>query len=171
MSVKLKYDFKFTVEEVPALLLDLVSSNPTLTHEVSGTMKRGELDGTTSTSPQFTLDDVYADRITLSAGALTLDLTNLVSTLAVAKNFNGKKVRGIILIADVNNSAGVVVKGGASNPYLIWGSATGEVTVWPGLPIMQLFGTNLAAISGTVKTIDFSSADLDAVLDVILVVA
>lgn len=170
MSVKLKYDFKFKVEEVPALLLDLIGSNPTLNHEVSGT-KSGELDGTTSTAPQFTLDDVFSDRRSLVAGALTLDLTALVSTLGTTKNFTGKKVKGIIIMPSVNNTAGIVVKDGASNAYLIWGSTTGEITAWPGLPIMQLFGNNLAAVGASVKNIDFSSSDTDAEFDIILVVA
>lgn len=166
MSVTLRYDAKFHADEVPALAVDLAPSNPTLPHRIAYSGTNGTIDGTTTVA----ISDVYSDRRALVAGAYTLDLRALVSTLGVTKDFNGLKVKGIIIVASPSNTAGIIVKDGAANPYLIWGSATGEVTVWPGFPIEQVFGNNLAAVSATVKTIDFSSSDTVAVFEIIIVV-
>lgn len=165
MSVTLRYDAKFHADETPSLSLDL-ASNPTLSHRCSYSGTSGTIDGTTTVA----IDDVFSDRRSLSAGALTLDLTSLTSTLGVAKTFSGKKVKGLFMMANSANTAGIVVKDGATNPYLIFATSTGEVTIYPGQPFMQLYGSNLAAVSGTVKTIDFSSADTDAEFEIIIVV-
>lgn len=165
MSVTLRYDAKFHADEVPALAMDLAPSNPTLPYRSSYAGVSGTWDSTTT--PAITA--VSSDRLTLAAGVGTLDLRVLVGPNGAGVDFNGLKVKGILIIANPNNTAGIVVKDGATNGYNIWGSATGEVTVWPGLPIMQLFGNNNAAVSATVKTIDFSSSDVDAEFEIILV--
>ena len=166
MAISLRYDAKFEADEVPSLALDLASSNPTLQHRIAYATVKGTLDGTTT----VVITDGHSDRIALTAGAYTLDLRAATGYGGIVKDFNGLKVKAIIIVANSANTAGIVVKDGASNPYLIWGSATGEVTVWPGYPIMQVFGNNNAAVSATVKTIDFSSSDTDAEFELILVV-
>lgn len=166
MSVTLRYDAKFQADEVPALAVDLAPTNPTLQHRIAYPGVTGVLDALSTVA----ISDVYSDRRALAAGAYTLDLRALTSTLGVSKDFNGLKVKGIIIVANPANTAGIVVKDGATNGYLIFGTSTGENTVWPGLPLVQLFGNNLAAVSATVKTIDFSSADTDAEFEIVLVV-
>lgn len=165
MSVTLRYDAKFQADEVPALALDLAASNPTLQHRIVYPGVTGTLDANTTVA----ISQVYSDRRALAAGVYTLDLRALIGPNGVALDLNGLKVKGVIIVANPANTAGIVVKDGASNPYLIWGSATGEVTVWPGFPIKQIFGNNLTAVSATVKTIDFSSSDTDAEFEIILV--
>ena len=166
MSVVLRYDAKFHLDETPALAVDLVPSNPTLQHRVSYAGVSGTLDGTTTVA----ITEGNSDRIALTAGAYTLDLRAFTGFGGVAKDLNGLKVKGIIIVAAPGNTAGVKVVKGASNPYQIWGTTAGEVTVYPGFPVEVIFGNNLAAVSATVKTIDFSSADTDAEFEVILVV-
>lgn len=168
MSVTLRYDAKFHADEVPALALDLAPTNPTIPHRVQYTTNPG-LSGLLDATTTVAITQAYSDRRALTAGAYTLDLRSLVGPNGVALDLNGLKVKGIIIIANASNSAGIVVKDGASNPYLIFGSTTGENTVWPGFPLVQIFGNNLAAVSATVKTIDFSSSDTDAEFEIILV--
>jgi hypothetical protein len=165
VSVTLRYDAKFHADEVPALALDLAPSNPTLQHRIAYPAVTGTLDATTTVA----ITQVYSDRKALAAGVYTLDLRALTGPNGVALDLNGLKVKGIIIVANPANTAGIVVKDGATNGYLIWGSATGENTVWPGFPIEQIFGNNLAAVSATVKTIDFSSSQADAEFEIILV--
>lgn len=168
MSTTLRYEAKFQVDEIPSLALDLAPSNPTLQHRIQYTTIPG-LSGLLDALSTVAISQAYSDRRALAAGTYTLDLRALIGVNGAALDLNGLKVKGIIIVGNSSNTAGIVVKDGAANPYLIWGSATGEVTAWPGFPIMQIFGNNLAAVSGTVKTIDFTSSDGDAEFEIILV--
>lgn len=165
MSVTLRYDGKFHADEVPALALDLAPSNPTLQHRISYPGITGLLDATTTVA----ITQVYSDRRALTAGAYTLDLRTLVGPNGVALDLNGLKVKGIIIAANAANTAGIKVVKGSVTGYSIWKTATGEVTADPGCFIVQTFGNNLAAVSATVKFIDFSSSQADAEFEIILV--
>jgi hypothetical protein len=167
MSVTLRHEAKFQADETPTLALDLVATNPTIQHRVSYS---GVLSGTLDASSTVAVDEVYSDTRALTAGAYTLNLAALTSTLATTKDFTGKKVKAILIAANSANTAGIVVKDGASNPYLIFATSTGETTVYPGCYVQHTFGGNLAAVSSTVKNIDFSSSDTDAEFQIILVV-
>lgn len=166
MSVQLRYEAKFHADETPSLALDLVS-NPVIQHRISYS---GGVSGTIDGDTTIAVDDAFSDRITLTAGAHTIDLSALTSTLGTTKNFTGKKVKGMILSANASNTGGVLVKRGASNGYPIFSTLAGEATVWPGLPFVQLFGNNLSAIGASTKTVDLSSADTDAELELVIVV-
>mgnify|MGYP001558218333 CR=1 FL=1 len=158
MSITLRYEAKFQVDEIPALALDLVATNPTIQHRFT----YPGITGTRDASSTVVVDDVYSDTRALAAGTYSLDLRALTSTLGVSKDFNGKKVKGICIIANAANTAGIVVQDHTVNGYLIFATATGEVTVYPGCPMLQIFDGNLAAIDATHKVILFTSADVDA---------
>jgi len=165
MSVTLRYGAKFEADEVPDLALDLAPSNPTLPYRIVYPGASGTIDGTTTVA----ITKAYSDRRALTAGAYTLDLRTLLGPNGVALDLNGLKVKAIIIVANPANTAGIKVVKGAATGYLIWGTSTGEVTVYPGFPIEQIFGNNLAAVSATVKFIDFSSSQADAEFEIILV--
>jgi hypothetical protein len=165
MSVTLRYDAKFHVDETPALALDL-ASNPVVSHRCSYSGVSGTLDSASTVA----IDDVFSDRRSLTAGALTLDLSALTSTLATTKDFTGKRVKGLFVMGSPSNTGGILIKKGASNGYEIFGSSSGQATVHPGCPLEVLFGSNLAVVGAANEEVDFSSADLDAEFEIILVV-
>lgn len=164
MSVALRYEAKFHADETPDLGMDLAPSNPTLPYRITYPGIAGLLDATTAVA----ITKVYSDRVSLTGGIIgTLDLTDMIGLNGASLSFLGLKVKAIIIVADPANTTGVKVTKGATNGYLIFKTSTGEVTVEPGFPIMQLFGNNLAAVSVTVKTIDFFStanADVEVII-------
>lgn len=165
MSVQLRYQAKFEADETPALGLDLAPTNPILPHRIVYPGVTGTFDASSTVA----IAQVYSDRRALAAGVYTLDLRTLVGPNGVALDLNGLKVKSIIVVANSANSAGIKIVKGAATGYLIWGTSTGEQTVYPGFPVMQIFGNNLAAVSATVKFIDFSSSDQTAEFEIILV--
>ena len=168
MSVTLRYETKFQADEIPDLALDLAPSNPTLPHRIQYSNNPG-ISGTFDSTTTVAITKCYSDRRALVAGAYTLDLRTLVGPNGVALDLNGLKVKGIIIVANSANTAGIKVVKGNATGYLIWGTSAGEVTVYPGFPVEMIFGNNLAAVSATVKFIDFSSSQADAEFEIILV--
>ncbi len=166
MSVTLRYDAKFHADETPAFAVDLVTS-PVMPHRIAYTGVAGQLDASTT----VVIDECYSDRRALVAGTYTMDLSALTSTLGTTKNFTGKKVKGFMALAAPTNTAGIIMRYGASNGYLIFTTDTGEVTLWPGMPVLFMCGNNLAAIDATHKNIAFTSVlDTDAEFEIILAV-
>lgn len=166
MSVQFRYEAKFHADETLAAALDLVATNPTIQHRVTYPGVAGTLDGSSTVA----VDEVYSDTLNLSAGVRTIDLTALVSTLGITKDFTGKKVKALIIAASPSNTDGIKATDGSSNAYLIFATSTGETTVYPGCLVMHTFGSNLASIDATHKNILFTSSDVDAEFQIILVV-
>lgn len=164
MAVTAKYHFKLDAEDAPALGYDLLT-DPTGTHTIGSSS--GSL--TASTTPAVSA--AWSDRITLTAGAATIDLTALTrgnGTLA-ALSMSGLKVVLIKIFAATANTAVVKFTNGAANGYNIFGAAGGDVSVPAGGMLMFYGYTGLAAVSATVKNIDVTSSDTDAIFDIIIV--
>lgn len=102
-----------------------------------------------------------AKEYTLTAGAATIDLTNLVGTQANVDG-TGLKVQFIRFIAPSTNTAVVNVAQGASNPYPIWGSGN-DIDVPVGAEIA--FRTADAATISDVSGLSASEIDLSGVAD------
>lgn len=108
-----------------------------------------------------------AQSITLGGGITTLDFTALALArdAGEAHDFTGKKLIGAILKANASNAAAISVAPGASNPYPLFGAGN-DIDVGPGLDLAFCFlavGSNLPAVSATVKTLDLSGTSGDKI--------
>lgn len=163
MSVTATYDFKLSVSDTIALGLDLVSDQ-TFTHAIDE--DSGVLTG--STTPA--VSKVWSDQVQLSGGALSLDLTNLSrGSVLSALDMTGLKVQLIKIKATSTNTDTVTVVDGATNGYNIFGSSSGSITLASGDVAMFFFDESLPDVASGAKTIDISSSDTDALVDIILV--
>lgn len=127
MSVRATVVQQLTVQEtlstgVPA------SSNPVITH--SGFNKTKQLNAT-STPPATKVVSISGS---LTAGAATLDLTNLTGTNGATVTFAGLRVQAMYF-ENLSSSNTMTIQGGA-NPYEVFGHASGYVTLGPGASIL-----------------------------------
>lgn len=162
MSVSAKYNLKLHVDEVLALGLDNVA-NPTAVHETtdeSGTLNAG------STPPAT---KAWSDERQLAGGTDTFDLTALANGNLANVDFTGLKVQLVKIVADPTNTDDIVVADGASNGYHLFGDASGQITLGPGGAALLFFQDSLPDVSGTAKNVTVTSADADAIYDIILV--
>lgn len=116
------------------------------------------------TSP--TWEDIWAGIIQLGSGTFTLDLQALpLDDPYIDKDLTGKKVVAFAVAAASANTDVVTVAGAGSNPYELFGSVDDQVDVAPGqvYAMGEFVQANLAAVSGTVKDITFTSPDADAI--------
>lgn len=162
MTVSAQYDFKLIVTETPALALDL-AANPDIIHQITGDS------GTLNASSNVTAAAVISDAVTLSAGALTINLTSYSrTTLAPAVDFTGTKVKLWKFKALSTNTQTVTISGGASNGYLLFGTA-GNCILAPGEVRYGYAPATAPTVSSTLKNIDFASSQQDAGVSFILV--
>ena len=107
--------------------------------------------------------------VTIS-GTTTLDLTSIAG-LAVPPaatrtlDMTGAKVVVIAFKAADDNAAVINIAPGGSNPYPLFGTGN-DIDLRPGMALAAGFGavaTTLPAVSGTVKTIDFTGTNGDEV--------
>lgn len=151
MSVTATFPFNLQVQETLDTNVDAAAA-PVVRH--TGFASNVRLDA--ATTPAAT--KVYVDTVALVAGAKTIDLTSLGSTGGGTFSATGLKVRGIMLH---NTSANpLTISPGASNPYPLFGTANAKV-VRTGGRFMEYFADGLAAVSGSVKTIDFAGTGTD----------
>lgn len=154
MTVRAIYDLKLEIREVVDLGLDGVI-NPELKRE---TATAGTLDADSGVPATKT----WFDDVELSAGTLTLDLTALTRTNLPTVDLTGLKVQFIKVKADSTNTAGVIVADHATTGYLIFGDASGQVTLLAGMEVLLLGNDQLADVSASVKQLLITSSDPDA---------
>lgn len=148
---------------------------PQATNEAGRTLEHGayNLSRTLSASSTPALESPpSAQDITITAGTTTLDLTalKLARDNGTTYDYTGKKVIGAIFKTDPDNAGAVTIAPGSSNPYPLFG-ATNEKDIGPGRMDMFFFdevGSNLAAVSGSAKTIDITGTEDDVVTVVLL---
>ncbi|CAB4191862.1 hypothetical protein UFOVP1229_177 [uncultured Caudovirales phage] len=115
---------------------------------------------------------IWAQTVTLTAGALTLDLTALARAGASTVNLTGKRILAVKAVALSTNTSLVTIKPGASNPYsaLGLGISLGMSAVATERPDEALLhipsGT---AVDATHKNLDFASVDTDASVAIIII--
>lgn len=161
-SVTAHYELKLIAEHTVALGLD-DASDPTTTHDI------GDVKGTLTSTSTVAVTKPWSDTGTLTAGAATVDLTALDYVNLPTADWTGLKVKAIKISCPSTNSAGVGVAPGAANPYDIWGRAATDIFILPGQAYLAYFADENEDIDATHKTIDLSSADLDATYSIMMV--
>jgi hypothetical protein len=104
---------------------------------------------TENTSPP--VDAAWGAQVALSAGTVTLALDALARTNQVALDLTGMSVIAF-LFRNLGANA-MTIAGAGSDPYELFGDATGQMTVGPGGVVQAYQGSSLAAVSGTVSDI------------------
>lgn len=121
---------------------------------------------------QFPGLTIWAQTVTLTAGALTLDLTALARAGASTVNLTGKRILAVKAVALATNTHPVTIKPGASNPYsaLGLGISLGVSAVTTERPDEALLhipsGT---AVDATHKNLDLASTHLTASVAIIII--
>lgn len=118
-----------------------------------------------STSTPDAEDAAYF-RITLVAGAATLDLTAMLhqisSTATLSKSASGKKVRAWKFKAPTGNTGNIVVTKGASNGYSPVGTTFTKV-IAPGGYSEDYFYTSAGDVGGSAKNLDVTGTGTEYV--------
>lgn len=118
---------------------------------------------TPSSTPDGT--DAWSGQVALSAGAATIDLTNLTqANLSTVVNATGKKIRAICVLADANNANVIAIGTGASNGY----TGIGTISALNAGDIALHTGQGSTAIDGTHKTLDLAGTG-SQILNILIV--
>ena len=159
MSVKLAYISQVTVQEsITVSAPDVVA--PTVTHKTFNTT----LNLSATSTPPVSKTASFAKA--LSAGAATIDLTNLTGTVGTVDG-TGTKVQSAKFLNPSTNANAITVKAGASNAYLLGGTSWSFI-LSPGMEI-TVYGNNATpSIDATHKNIDLAGTGTQA-LNVVLV--
>lgn len=121
-----------------------------------------------STTPKVDAPPVDLSH-TLSGASGTLDLTAIPLARDVGQNtdLTGKKLVALLIKAPTGNTGPITIADGATNGYLLFGDASGQVTLKPGEMIIkayQLSSTQAhAAVGASAKTIDISGTSGDKI--------
>lgn len=163
MSVSVVYNLLMNMEDTVVLGWDLASDKG-LDHAISDAS--GTLDATSTP----VVSQAFSDQVQLAAGTLTLDLTALIRGNATLSTLtlDGLKVQAHKWRALSTNTANVVIADGATNGYQIFGDSVGSITLGPGDQALFLYSETLQDVSATTKTIDITSGDADAKVDVLI---
>lgn len=122
-----------------------------------------QIDLNNNTSPL--IDNVYAAVLTLTTGALTIDLTALVwnDTKLANLDLTGKKIYGYYILPLGANTMTFVE--GASTGHTMFPATNGLVVGGGGSsPVMQYYEAGYAAVSASVKQIDVSGTGAETFL-------
>ena len=99
-------------------------------------------------------------KLSLTAGAATIDLTSLTGPNGAAVTFSGLKVIGVVFFAPTTNTGtSITVAKGASNGYEL--NSTHSYVIAEGYPLVQLYGARNGAVGGSAKTLDVSGTGTD----------
>lgn len=117
-----------------------------------------------SPSTSIPVTKYSAKEYTLTAGAATIDLTDLVGTQSNVDG-TGLKVQFIRFITPSSNAAVVNVAQGAANPYPIWGSGNDvDIPIGAELAFRTADAVSISDVSGlSVSEIDLSGTADDTI--------
>ena len=137
----------FSATDLPSISS---SSGRRLTHDGFNLASTGWPDAV------ITPNGVSAGKLTMTSGVTTIDLTAAIGALDRYLNFVGDKVFAFLFHAPSANAGTINIKPGASNPYPLFGTAN-DIDMPKGRRLCVIDSVlNLAAVSGTVKTIDIT---------------
>ena len=149
-----------------ALTTDVpAATSPSISHTAWST----SVNLSSSSTPAVTKGAWFTQALT--AGAATIDLTNLTGTNGIAVDLTGLKVQRLLIIngtisgkavAAGSNSA-VTITGGASNGYLLFG-ASGSVVKGAGTNLYMEDNETLPDIDATHCEIDLAGTGTDEFL-------
>lgn len=167
-TVTANLETKLTVSETIDLTLNNVTANPQISHVITGAAVTLDADSTPAATK------VSSGTKTLSSGNATIDLTAApgptVNGTAANLDMTGLKVNAVKFVANANNTDDITIEGHATNGYDLWGSeADGVIALGPGDAVVLLSRNSNPDVGASAKIIDLNSADLDAVLDFIIV--
>lgn len=132
---------------------------PVFIHEIEG------LEGILTEGSTQAVAKVGSGDVQLSGGEAILDLTALEHPSNTTVDMTGKRVRRLVFQARSTNTAAIVITADETNGY----DLKLEETLSPGDAVAKAFQTNLAVVSPTAKRVLIESADLDAILDFVIV--
>lgn len=160
MSVSVTYTAALTIREtltdnVPAA----VETKRLVTHDQFN--KTSTIDS--GTSPAGTLSATFEQALT--AGTATIDLTALVGTNDIAVDGTGLRVQAIRLVCKTANTSPVSIGEGAANGYDGFGSSFLLGLPADGNFLIETQGGG-AVIGGANKTLDLASSDVDAIVEI-----
>ena len=166
MTIKADYFLQLKVRETFATSQQGAGS-AVIDHELLG--GSGTLNGASSVPATQVLDK----RVTLVAGAATIDLTaapgKTVDGSAIAIDLTGLKLQLLKLVAHKDNTARVKVAEGAANPYLLGGVTGAFDSLAAGEGVLHEFKNSLPDVDATHKNIDITSTMNTAIIDVLAV--
>ncbi len=154
MAVSATYRFDITVQETLATSVPDVA-DPILTHNQFNSNATLNATSTPPATKSVSLTP------TLSGGTLVLDLTNLTGTNGATVDATTLKLQ-LLLFNNPTGNSSVVISDGASNAYLIFGHAAGEVTIFAGDNQQNKWTDTLADVSATVKNVLLTGTGTDA---------
>ena len=110
--------------------------------------------------------------VTLTAGALTLDLTALARAGESSVNLTGKRILAVKAVAIGTNTQPVTIRPGATNGYSDLGlgvrlGVSSDDTERPDEALLHL--PSGSAVDSTHKTLDLASSDADASVAIIII--
>lgn len=155
MSVQVTSQATLTVVETLPAPLSGTAANTQVTHNIynqNDTLNSG------STPPAT---KVATFEKAMIAGAASIDLTALVGTNGGAVSGSGLKLQRYLLVNPIANANPITIVGGASNGYLLFGTA-GSVILNPGDFLYGGAKDTLPDIDATHKTIDISGTGTQA---------
>jgi hypothetical protein len=162
MAVSVTYRADLTVVETIGATPALSSADQTITHNALNRT----IPLTASSTPDAEL--VAETRVTLTAGAATIDLTAIPTNRGGTIDGTGKKVRAFKFRAPSDNTGGAIsVAAGASNGLAMAGSDF-KYNVGIDCEVQGYLKDTSTAIDATHKTLDLAGTGTDA-LDVIFV--
>jgi hypothetical protein len=161
MTIDAQYRFGLKIESTPDLGVE--ADDVPITHTI------GDNAGQLTDSTTVPVTKVFSDEASLTAGAMTIDLTGaagIMSTggeLGIRVNFTGLKVQVGKIVADADNHAStpLVFKVGASNGYNIFGDADGQIALYPGGIYQFLYNDILPDVAAGAKNIDVTGDTTD----------
>lgn len=112
---------------------------------------------------------VVSKRLTLSAGAVSLDLAAVARGSQLADlDLSGLKVQAIQIACPAANTAPVVAGPHMTNGYALFG-ASNDVSIPAGGDLTYYAPEGTPDVGASAKVIEFTSTDVDAVVDVLVV--
>lgn len=163
MAITATIERFFRVSEPEALSLQHIA-DPSLVHNLG----LAKLTLTPTSTPA--ISKAWSKRVALSSGSLTLDLTALSRGSALdAVDLTGLKVQAALFSAPSTNTDTVLIEEGATNGYAVFGDATGEIRLAAGGSCCFYNPEGNEDVGASALAIDFTSSDVDANVDILLV--
>lgn len=146
---QVEFDLKCKVTETIPLGLDGVTDQAFVAQIATDTSS-----GTKTPSSQVPCTTRWEDTLSLSGGTYTIDLTALASGNLPTKDLTGLKVQ-FFKFRNRSGNANMTIADGAANGYHIFGDASGQITLPPGMEVLlaATAAEGLPDVSGTAKNI------------------
>lgn len=142
------------------------TTSPRASHSLNPVSQANMRSNTTPAS-----EELWSEQRTLSSGTDTFDLRALTGPLG-AVNMDTYRTVVIKIAALAANTSPIKITPGSVDPYPIFGSTTpadGTITLEPGDQCMFYSPTGRVAVDTSNRNIDITSADADAIYEVLIV--